>query len=143
MLIRISKPYISDHPLGNRVTWVAFPILITVKDRTHSSALKSAREVLQEFMELGSNFEAQGITVPESPISDSSIPETEAEFVQSGKESLARIQSCVFTRFEDSVPLWDKLEFVSRSLDRIAQFVDEKRSVKNLKIETGPKELTK
>lgn len=137
MLKNTSQPYEADQPLGAGTSWVALPVLIKVTDQTFGVALETAHGVCNEFHGLGVELTNERVTFGCNPVESERALETTAQFLQSGKDCIVEIYTCLFAKFDNAIPLWEKLAAITRALDLITGFVEDKRSRKNVKIESG------
>ncbi|MBE9117682.1 hypothetical protein IQ249_17435 [Lusitaniella coriacea LEGE 07157] len=139
MLSKFSEgiSYQTDLPLGAETDWVVFPLTVSVKDKSYSSALKLANEVSRE-------AENELIVKEDLPcnlqlldfdVTYKNFKVTIELRQQSNDEFNVLISEYVVLKFDAKGGFWQKAEIIAKVLDKLVNFARQYRSNKQVNIQ--------
>lgn len=127
------KPYVCEKTLGEETYWVGFPVNLAIKKDSFEKALIAARALMDEYCSM-----LQALASEECKFLSASEAENYGEFgevvdfLPSSTGSIAKISKTIIVEFDEGMPFWQRMELVSRFLDKLSQVKAASAEVDNL-----------
>lgn len=136
--VNVELPYFSDLPLSPSSRWVAFPLLIRVKDTNYSSGLEKGKSIVTEIEKMAQSIVESDFKL-EPPVFEGTEnkPETTVEFSKGNSDWSLNIYHSVYLTFGADIDVWRKLQITSKYLDNLESFCSTYEKNKTINIDLG------
>jgi hypothetical protein len=134
----LELPYYTEKPLDQGTDWVAFPVFIESKGKEYRSTLTAAKEIVSKLESLTGLLSSDHCEFSYSPPNNSNCDlNTIIEFRKINNDCITHIYHHTFLYFKGNQSLWEKMAFITTTLDKVSKFCDVYKSDKQIAIQLG------